>query len=117
METAFPKTGTPGIASANKTLGSSANRDTAEAADRAHSLVDRATDSAHGTVDRLAAKAGSALDRTRNAADDLKTTAYSKFDDFMNSDDKAESARSEIRERPLTALVVALVAGLLIGRL
>ena len=117
METAFPRTGTPGIASGNKTLGSSANRDTAEAADRAHSLVDRATDGAHGTVDRLAAKAGSALDRTRNAADDLKTTAYSKFDDFMNSDDKAESARNEIRERPLTALVIALVAGVMISRL
>jgi len=117
METAFPRTSTPGIASANKTPGSSTSRDTAEAADRAHSLVDRATDGAHGTVDRLAAKAGSALDRTRNAADELRTTASTKFDDFMNSDDKAESARSEIRERPLTALIVALVAGVMIGRL
>ena len=117
METTFPKTGTPGIASVNKTLGSSAMSDTAVVADRAHSLVDRAMDGAHGTVDRLAAEAGTALDRARNAADDLKTTAYTKFDDFMNSEDKAESARTEIREHPLTAVVIALVAGVMIGRL
>ncbi len=117
METAFTKTGTPGIASANKSSGTSAKSDTAGVADRAHSLVDRAVDGAHGTVDRLAAKAGPALDRARLAADDLKTSAYTRFDDFMESEDKAESARAEIREHPLAAVLIALVAGVMIGRL
>ena len=117
METTFPKTGTPGIAGAGKTLGGSASTATAEAAGRAHSVVDSAVDGAHGTVDRLASKAASALDRARYATDDLKTTASTKLDDFMNSEDKAEAARTEIREHPLAAVAIALVAGLIIGRL
>ena len=113
METSFPKTGNLGSTGVTKTMASTGKIDP----DRAHGLVDRVTDGAHDTVDRVAAKAGPALDRARDAAQDLQTTAYTKWDDFMNSEDKAESARSEIRDHPLTAVAIALVAGLLVGRL
>lgn len=116
METSFPKTGNPGIKSTTPTSSGTSTIDT-ETTDRAHSLVDRVTDGAHGTVDRLVAKAGPALDRARDAASDLKTNAYTRWDDFINSEDKAESARSEIRDHPLTVVAIALVAGVLLGRL
>ncbi|MGZ9074363.1 MAG: hypothetical protein ACXW13_01185 [Burkholderiaceae bacterium] len=116
METTFPKTSNPGIKSTTKTLGGASTTDAATS-DAAHGLVDRVTDGAHDTVDRVVAKAGPALDRARDAAGNLKTTAYTKWDDFINSEDKAESARSEIRDHPLTVVAIALVAGVIIGRL
>jgi ElaB/YqjD/DUF883 family membrane-anchored ribosome-binding protein len=116
METTFPKTGNPGIKSPTKPLGGMSTTE-AETSGAAHGLVDRVTDGAHDTVDRVVAKAAPALDRARDAAIDLKTTAYTKWDDFISSEDKAEAARSEIREHPLTVVAIALVAGVIIGRL
>ena len=116
METTFPKTGNPGIKTTTQTPGGAGPTST-EASGAAHGLVDRVTGGAHDTVDRVVAKAAPALDRARDAASDLKTTAYTKWDDFINSEDKAESARSEIREHPLTVVAIALVAGVIIGRM
>lgn len=116
MESTFANTANPGIKSTTKPMGGSTTTD-AELSGAAHGLVDRASDVTHDSVDRVVAKAGPALDRAREAAIDLKTTAYTKWDDFISSEDKAESARSEIREHPLTVVAIALVAGVIIGRL
>ena len=116
METTFPKTSNPGIKTSTQTPGGASSTST-EASGAAHGLVDRVTGSAHDTVDRVVAKAAPALDRARDAASDLKTSAYTKWDDFINSEDKAESARSQIREHPLAVVAIALVAGVIIGRL
>lgn len=90
----------------------------AQAADRAHSTVDRVAQGAHDTVDRLAAKAAPALDRARAAAGDAQATLYTKYDDFMAMEEEwAESARDQIRAHPLAIVGVALLAGLLIGKL
>ena len=114
METTAPKTGSIGNIAQTSTMGGlEANR----AADRVHSAVDQTAQAAHSAVDKLAAKAEPALNRVRSAASDVATTAYTKYDDFVNSDDWAESARTEIRAHPLAVVGIALLAGLLIGRL
>ena len=122
METTTPKSGmgtssTMGTGSMG-TTGSTGRVAADQTADRAHSTVDRVAQGAHDTVDRLAAKAGPALDRARSAATDAQSTLYAKYDDFMAMEEEwAESARDQIRAHPLAVVGVALVAGLLIGRL
>lgn len=113
METTTPNSG-------NLNLGSTGTGkvNPAQAADRAHSTVDRVAQGAHETVDRLAAKAAPALDRARTAASDAQATLYTKYDDFMAMEEEwAESARDQIRAHPLAIVGVALLAGLLIGKL
>ncbi len=123
METTTPKTGigtgsTLGTGSMGTTSSSTGRVTADQTADRAHTTVDRVAQGAHDTVDRLASKAGPALDRARSAATDAKSTLYAKYDDFMAMEEEwAESARDQIRAHPLAVVGIALVAGLLIGRL
>jgi ElaB/YqjD/DUF883 family membrane-anchored ribosome-binding protein len=73
---------------------------------------------AHETVDRHAAKAAPMLDRARSAATGAQDTLYAKYDDFMALEEEwAESARDQIRAHPLAVVGIALLAGVLIGRL
>lgn len=122
METSTPKTGmgtgsTMGTGSMG-TTGSTGRVAVDQTSDRAHSTVDRVAQGAHETVDRLAAKAGPAIERARSAATDAQSTLYAKYDDFMAMEEEwAESARGQIRAHPLAVVGIALVAGLLIGRL
>ncbi|HKO68934.1 MAG TPA: hypothetical protein VJU53_14125 [Burkholderiaceae bacterium] len=111
METTTPNTG-----SNFGTMGTTGKAN--QAADRAHSTVDRVAQGAHETVDRLAAKAAPLLDRAKSTATDAQDTLYAKYDDFMAMEEEwAESARDQIRARPLAIVGIALLAGLLIGRL
>lgn len=127
METTTPKTGYSGSVSGTSTIGGSGTGATStmggsgkfeadRAADSTHGTVDQVAQGAHDTVDRIAAKAGPALDRVRSAATDVQTSAYAKYDDFVNAE-WVESARNEVRARPLAAVGIALAAGLLISRL
>lgn len=112
METTTPNTGNLG------TMGSTGKTNPSQVADRAHSTVDRVAQGAHDTVDRLAAKTSPMLDRARSAAADAQDTLYAKYDDFIAMEEEwAESARDQIRAHPLAVVGIALVAGLLIGRL
>ena len=112
METSTPNTGNLG------TTGSTGKLNPGQAAERAHSTVDRVAQGAHETVDRLAAKAAPMLDRARSAASDAQDTLYAKYDDFVAMEEEwAESARDQIRAHPLAVVGIALLAGLLIGRL
>lgn len=111
METTTPNSGNLGGTGTGKI-------NPAQAADRVHSTVDRVAQGAHETVDRLAAKAAPAIDRARTAASDAQATLYTKYDDFMAMEEEwAESARDQIRAHPLAIVGVALLAGLLIGKL
>jgi len=116
METTTPKTGYSGAASGTATMGTPGKMEAARTAASAHGSVDNVAQGAHDTVDRIAAKAGPAVDRLRSAADDVQATAHAKYDDLINAE-WVESARDEVRARPLAAVGVALVAGLLISRL
>ena len=116
METTTPKTGYSGAVSSTSTIGSTSKLESNRAAHSAHGTVDQVAQGAHDTVDRIAAKAAPAIDRARSAATDLETTAYAKYDDLVNAE-WLESARDEVRARPLAAVGIALAAGLLISRL
>jgi ElaB/YqjD/DUF883 family membrane-anchored ribosome-binding protein len=80
-------------------------------------LVDRAASSAHQAVDRVAAKMGPAVERVRNAAQDSADTLQTKLSDLDTMRlEWTESCRSYVRERPMTALGVAVLAGFLLSR-
>ena len=118
METTGNTTGTGTGTMGTGTMGTAGSGRATQAAERAHSTVDRVAQGAHETVDRLAAKAAPMLDRARTAAGDAQNTLYAKYDDFMAMEEEwAESARDQIRAHPLAVVGIALVAGLLIGRL
>jgi ElaB/YqjD/DUF883 family membrane-anchored ribosome-binding protein len=55
-------------------------------------------------------------DRAADTAADSQSPQFAKLDELMNSE-WAEAARNEVREHPLTVVGVALIAGLIIGRL
>lgn len=116
METTTPNTGYSGAVDDTATMGSTGKLEANPAAESAHGTVDHVAQGAHDTVDRIAAKAAPALDRARSAASDVQTTAYTKYDDFINGE-WVESAREEVRARPLAAVGIALAAGLLLSRL
>jgi ElaB/YqjD/DUF883 family membrane-anchored ribosome-binding protein len=80
-------------------------------------IVDRAAASAHQTVDRVAAKVGPAVERVRVAAQDSADTLHAKLGDLgAMRQEWTESCRSYVRERPMTAIGVAVLAGFLLSR-
>ena len=80
-------------------------------------LVDRAATSAHQAVDRVAAKVGPAVERARAMAQGSADSLQTKIDDLnVMRQEWTESARSYVRERPMTALGVAVLAGFLLSR-
>jgi ElaB/YqjD/DUF883 family membrane-anchored ribosome-binding protein len=80
-------------------------------------IVERAATSAHQAVDRVAAKVGPAVERARAVAQDSADTLQTKLDDLGTlGQDWSDSCRAYVRERPLTALGVAALAGFLLSR-
>ncbi|MEO8187692.1 MAG: hypothetical protein ABI580_10055 [Burkholderiaceae bacterium] len=116
METTTPKTGYSGAVSGTTTIGGTGRLEASRAADSAHGTVDHVAQGAHEAVDRIADKAGPAVDRMRSAGSDIQTDMSTKFGDLANAE-WVESAREEVRARPLAAVGVALAAGLLLSRL
>lgn len=81
-------------------------------------IIERAATSAHQAVDRVAARVNPAVERARAVAQDSKDSLQTKLNDFGSMPaELTESCRSYVRERPLTSIAVAVVAGLLLGRL
>lgn len=116
METTTPKTGYSGAVSGTTTIGGAGRFDANRAADSAHGTVDNVAQSAHDAVERVATKAVRAVDRLRSSGSDIQTDISTKFGDLANAE-WVESAREEVRARPLAAVGVALAAGLLLSRL
>jgi ElaB/YqjD/DUF883 family membrane-anchored ribosome-binding protein len=90
----------------------------AESAERVHGSVDRLSRTAHHAVDRVAERAGPAVDRVRNAAEHASEVVGSSIDSLSAMQDEwTASLRNQVRERPFAALGLAIITGLLIGRL
>ena len=87
-----------------------------QAANSSHAAMDRAAQEIHDTVRRVAAKAASMADGVINTTADSQSPQFAKSNDLMNSE-WAEAARNEVREHPLAMVGIALIAGLVIGRL
>lgn len=80
-------------------------------------LVDRAANSAHQAVDRVAAKVNPAVERVRAAAHGSADTLQSKLGELDTvREEWTESCRAYVRERPITSIGVAVLAGFLLSR-
>ena len=87
-------------------------------AERTLSTVDRAAQSAHDAIDRLAAKAGPAVEKLRASTTSASETLRSKADQFGELEEQwLENARGYVRENPLTALAIGVLAGVLLSKL
>ena len=93
--------------------------ETADAvAERTRSTVDRAAQTAHEAIDRLAAKAGPAIERLRGTASTASETLRARADQFGELEEQwLESARTYVRDNPLAAVGIAVVAGIVLGKL
>jgi ElaB/YqjD/DUF883 family membrane-anchored ribosome-binding protein len=88
------------------------------AAERGHTTVDRAAQAAHEAIDKLASKAGPAFERLRGSATSASDTLRAKADQFGEIEEEwVESARTYVRDNPLTAVAVGVLAGVIISKL
>lgn len=80
--------------------------------------VDRAAQTAHDTIDRVAAKATPAIEQLQSAASSAAQLIQDKAAALGELEEAwLVSARNCVRERPLTSVLVAVAAGLLVSRL
>jgi ElaB/YqjD/DUF883 family membrane-anchored ribosome-binding protein len=88
------------------------------APERAHGAVDRVAQTAHQAVDRIASKAAPAVERMRSTAMDAADSMQSRMDDLTVMQEQwAESMRDQVRAHPLAVVGLAVLAGMLLGRL
>lgn len=86
--------------------------------DRAHGTVDRVAQTAHQAVDRIASKAAPAMERMRSTASDAADSMQSRMEDLtVMQEEWTESMRDQVRAHPLAVVGLAVLAGLLLGRL
>jgi len=89
-----------------------------QVADRAQTTVDRVAQAAHEAIDRLAAKAGPAVERLRGSTSSTAQTLRAKADAFGEMEEEwVENTRGYVRENPLTAVAIGVLAGVLLAKL
>jgi ElaB/YqjD/DUF883 family membrane-anchored ribosome-binding protein len=87
-------------------------------ADRARTTVDRAAQTAHEAIDRLAAKAGPAVERLRASTSSTADTLRAKADAFTDLEEQwLDNTRNYVRENPLTAIGIGVLAGMILAKL
>jgi ElaB/YqjD/DUF883 family membrane-anchored ribosome-binding protein len=87
-------------------------------AERTLSTVDRAAQTAHDAIDRLAAKAGPAVEKLRASTTGAAETLRAKADAFGELEERwLDNARGYVRENPLTAVAIGVLAGVLLSKL
>ncbi len=80
--------------------------------------VDRLAQRAHEAIDTVAAKAKPAVERVQSVASQATEAFQAKADALVEWEDEwLDSARAHIREQPLTAIAVGVLAGALLSRL
>ena len=79
--------------------------------------VNRTVQDATATLDSHAHQTSRFPTSARNPGREAQTNVGTQIEDFFSRQNWAESARNAIREHPLAVVGVALVAGLLVGRL
>ena len=112
METTTPNTTAPvGTLNVNKPLSGAPTESTQAG------TVDRTAQGATVAVDSRTPQTSRFPTRARDAGREGQTNVETKIEDFFSSQDWTESARHAVRAHPLAVVGVALVAGLLLGRL
>lgn len=113
---------TPFPTSASVSAGSDAARTAQEnvnaAAQSAGEMIDRLARSAHDLVDRMAGKAGPAVERMRTSFTGARENMRSRADDLsVKQEEWLGHCRDSVRERPLTAVAIGVVAGMILGKI
>lgn len=81
-------------------------------------LVRRVAHGAHQTIDRLADTALPAVGKLQSSVEGMGDKLHSGADQMRElGDEWTESMRTTVREHPVTSVLVALAAGMLIARL
>lgn len=87
-------------------------------AERTMSTVERVAQSAHEAIDRLAAKAGPAVEKLRGSTTTTAESLRARADQFGELEEQwLENTRSYVRENPLTAIAIGVLAGVVISKL
>ena len=118
MESTTPKTAAKvGTLNLTEPL-SAASIESTQAATPISDTANLAAQGAAPTGDSRAPQTSRFPTRARNpGSGEGQASVETKFEDFFSSQNWAESARNAVRAHPLAVVVVALVAGLLVGRL
>ena len=96
---------------------SAAPVESTQAATRVEDTADRTAQDATATVDSQAPQTSRFPTSARTSGREGKASVETKIEDFFSSQNWAESARNAVRKHPLAVVGVAMVAGLLVGRL
>lgn len=73
---------------------------------------------AHQAIDRLAERAAPAMDRMQQAAERATDMMGERLDEFATLQDEwMDSMREQVRQRPLAVVGMAVLAGLVLGRM
>ena len=84
----------------------------------AHDAIDKVSDATRPVVERLASGAHQAVDKIASAAGQAADTLSVRGEQLKNAQAKAlEQARGYVRDRPVTALGIAVAAGFVLSRL
>ena len=117
METTTPKTAAKGgTLNLPKPL-SAAPVESTQAATPVGDTANPAAQGATAPLDSRAPQTSRFPTRARNPGSEGQTNVETKIEDFFSSQDWAESARNAVRAHPLAVVGIAIVAGLLVGRL
>lgn len=88
-----------------------------QAANKAETVVDRMAQNAHAVVDKVAAKGAPAMDQVKSSAAGANEALRAKAEELGEMQSEwTECCRDYIRERPLTAIGIAVLAGMLLSR-
>ncbi len=91
-------------------------RSVGEAASGMHSAIDRASGAAQPAVEQLASGAHHAVDRLAGAATQAASTISTRGGQWKEAQTRfTETCATQIREKPLTSLGIAVAAGFLIS--
>ena len=102
----------------NSPLSSSSSPSSMPSASNIDPMIDRAAQTAHEVVDKLANKAGPAIDRVRSGVSDAVGVLGEKVEGLSATKDEwMENCRHTVRENPLAAVGVSMVAGYLLARM
>lgn len=81
-------------------------------------LLNRVTETAHGAVDRFADKAGPAVQKLESGMAHANEALHDQAHRMRElGDEWTNSARSSVRQHPLTAVMLALAVGVLVARI
>ena len=113
--TPFPTSASAGAGAATASSNAS---NAAVSRPSAEEVVNRVARSAHDVVDRVAGAAMPAVERVRSGFNDARGVVKQRAGDLsVMQDEWVGQCRESVRERPLTAVAIGVVAGMLLSKL